>query len=73
MDYCAALPRRVVHGHTIVGDAPVVTSNRISIDTGAYRSGILTAAVLDVGGPRFLATSGAPDKNAIVREAMLVA
>ena len=73
MDYRGALPRRVVHGHTIVGDDAVVTPNRISIDTGAYRSGILTAAVLDGGAPRFLVTSGAPDKAAIVREAMIVA
>jgi len=73
MDHRGDLPRRVVHGHTIVGDAAVVTNNRISIDTGAYRSGILTAAVLDGGEPGFLATAGLPDKGAIVREAMIVA
>ncbi|WP_237476711.1 metallophosphoesterase family protein [Lichenibacterium dinghuense] len=70
------LPRRVVHGHTIMGDRPVVTPNRISIDTGAYRSGILTAAVLDPeapsGEPSFLQTAGAPDRPALVREALLV-
>ena len=49
LDFEGRLPRRVVHGHTIMGDRPVVTRNRISIDTGAYRSGILTAAVLDPG------------------------
>jgi serine/threonine protein phosphatase 1 len=73
MEYRGPLPRRIVHGHTIVGDFPEVTPNRISIDTGAYRSGILTAAVLDGGQPTFLATSGPPDKGAIVREAMIVA
>lgn len=70
------LPRRVVHGHTIMGDRPVVTPNRISIDTGAYRSGVLTAAVLDpevpLGEPSFLQTAGAPDRPALVREALLV-
>lgn len=37
----------VIHGHTIVGDLPVVTENRISLDTGAFRSGRLTALLLD--------------------------
>lgn len=36
----------VVHGHTIVPDVHM-TSNRIAIDTGAYRSGVLTALVLE--------------------------
>ncbi|TPG16468.1 serine/threonine protein phosphatase [Sphingomonas koreensis] len=34
----------IVHGHTIV-DAVQIRHNRISLDTGAYRSGILSAAV----------------------------
>ncbi len=54
LNHRGPLPRRVVHGHTIVGDAPVVTDYRISIDTGAYRSGILTAAVFEDAAPRFL-------------------
>lgn len=42
--------RPVVHGHTIMtGGLPVVTENRISIDTGAYASGHLTLCVLDPG------------------------
>lgn len=36
----------VVHGHTI-SDEVEERSNRIGIDTGAYRSGILTALVVD--------------------------
>jgi serine/threonine protein phosphatase 1 len=36
----------VVHGHTIV-DAPEERANRIGIDTGAYRSGLLTAIGLE--------------------------
>ena len=71
LDYTGALPRRVVHGHTIIGAAPVVTGNRVSIDTGAYKSGILTAAVFEGHGVRFLQAVGAPDRGAIVREALL--
>jgi serine/threonine protein phosphatase 1 len=36
----------VVHGHTIT-DAPEDRGNRIGIDTGAYRSGVLTALGLE--------------------------
>ncbi len=69
--YRGSLPRRVVHGHTIVGDRPVVTNNRISIDTGAFRSGILTAAVLAGDETSFLQAVGAPDRGAIERERIL--
>ena len=76
LTFAGSLPRRVVHGHTIMGDRPVVTPNRISIDTGAFRSGILTAAVLDPDEPghepAFLQAVGEPDRPALVREALLV-
>lgn len=36
----------VVHGHTVT-DEPVVRSNRIGIDTGAFKSGRLTALALE--------------------------
>jgi serine/threonine protein phosphatase 1 len=36
----------VVHGHTIF-DEPQVRGNRIGIDTGAYRRGVLTALMVD--------------------------
>jgi serine/threonine protein phosphatase 1 len=45
----------VVHGHTPV-DAPVVTPNRIGIDTGAVFSGRLTALRLQNGEQGFLQT-----------------
>ncbi|MEP5762830.1 MAG: metallophosphoesterase family protein [Litoreibacter sp.] len=35
----------VAHGHTVF-DVPMITDNRISVDTGAYMSGILSCAVL---------------------------
>lgn len=47
----------VVHGHTI-SDGVDRRANRIGIDTGAYRSGVLTAAVVAGGDLRFLATGG---------------
>ncbi|BBK45195.1 metallophosphoesterase [Allostella vacuolata] len=45
----------VVHGHTIVR-APEVRTNRIAIDTGAYRSGRLTCLALQGTDRRFLNT-----------------
>jgi serine/threonine protein phosphatase 1 len=47
----------VVHGHTI-SDGIDQRVNRIGIDTGAYRTGILTAAVIEGSELRFLATEG---------------
>ena len=48
----------VIHGHTIVGSLPVVTENRISIDTGAYHSGRLTVCIMDpeIGEMTFIQT-----------------
>ena len=40
-------PFLVVHGHTVVEDGPDVRANRIGIDTGAYRTGRLTALGLE--------------------------
>lgn len=45
----------VIHGHTI-SDGVDQRSNRIGIDTGAYQTGILTAAVVEKSELRFLAT-----------------
>lgn len=45
----------VVHGHTIVGQAGV-TDSRIAIDTGAYRTGRLSAVRVAQGECRFLTT-----------------
>lgn len=47
----------VVHGHTIV-DAPVAEGGRIPIDTGAFATGRLTAAVIEPGCVRFLQAGG---------------
>ncbi len=45
----------VVHGHTIVDQAEAV-DGRISVDTGAYATGSLTAAYVAPGGVSFLST-----------------
>jgi serine/threonine protein phosphatase 1 len=66
MDHVGVLPQVVVHGHTVVGDRPVVTENRISLDTGAYASGRLTAVVFDwvKQTARFIQTNG--DASSVV-------
>lgn len=48
----------VVHGHSVAPE-PQVRHNRIGLDTGAYRSGVLTCLVLD-GEARSLLQTGAP-------------
>lgn len=48
-----AFGKVVVHGHTPLL-APVRTANRISVDTGAYATGTLSAAVLERKRCRFL-------------------
>jgi serine/threonine protein phosphatase 1 len=46
---------KIVHGHTPTAE-PVCRANRIGLDTGAYATGRLTAAVLEGAGLRFLHT-----------------
>lgn len=53
--YPRIFPQKVVYGHTIF-NVPNVKEDRIGIDTGAYRTGRLTALVLESGGVRFLST-----------------
>lgn len=45
----------VVHGHSISDDAELLP-NRIGIDTGAYKSGVLTCVVLENEGQSLLQT-----------------
>lgn len=47
----------VIHGHTIV-DAVEEKANRIAIDTGAVRTGVLTTIVIDEDERRYLSTQG---------------
>lgn len=64
----------VVHGHT-VSHMPEVRFNRIGIDTGAYRSGRLTALAIDGGSVdgtvesgRWFLTTGEPERVPIDRQ-----
>ena len=52
----------VVHGHTI-SQGVDLRSNRIGIDTGAYRTGVLTALAIEGTERWFLQTGGAMPEN----------
>ena len=43
----------VAFGH-VIQEEPVMAEGRIALDTGAYATGVLTAAVLGDGPPRFV-------------------
>lgn len=53
LDYNGSHPGMVIHGHSITDDVDE-RPNRIGIDTGAYRTGKLTAIVLEGQTRRFL-------------------
>jgi serine/threonine protein phosphatase 1 len=46
----------VVHGHSIGETGPVIRPNRIGIDTGAFRTGMLTAMGIEAGDEWLLST-----------------
>jgi serine/threonine protein phosphatase 1 len=54
------LPKVIVHGHTIF-DRVMDCGNRIGIDTGAFRSGVLTALVLEGDQRRVIQAVAASD------------
>lgn len=56
LEHPARHSHMVVHGHTITKDVDA-RANRIGIDTGAYRSGRLTALMLEGSRRRYLQTS----------------
>lgn len=61
--------RIVVHGHTVTSSrSPEVYANRIAIDTGADRFGILTALVLEEGRPNRFLSIRAFEGNILVSE-----
>ncbi len=55
LDQAGLHAKVIVHGHTIV-PAPAILPNRVGIDTGAYRTGMLTALVIDGDEKRFIST-----------------
>lgn len=48
------LSHMIVHGHTKTEGEPEVLHHRINVDTGAYETGVLTAAVIEGNEVRFL-------------------
>ena len=56
LNHQGPLEKVVVHGHTIF-DEVMDCGNRIGIDTGAFRSGVLTALVLEGDHKRIIQTS----------------
>ena len=58
----ASFGKVVVHGHTPM-PAPVRTQNRISVDTGAYATGVLTCTVLEGETARFLQARVEPRRH----------
>lgn len=53
LSHAGSFGKIVVHGHTIHA-RPTIRPNRIAIDTGVYRSGVLTAVVLEADRCRFI-------------------
>ena len=68
-----AFSHRVVHGHTPV-DQPYADSRRIAVDTGAYASGILSAARFEGDAVTFLSvrrpnvTVSTPSRTVLAHE-----
>ena len=65
LDHGGRFERFVIHGHTVTAE-PDVRGNRIGIDTGAYRTGRLTALALEGDSRRFLTTDCPEGSGAIV-------
>ena len=55
----------IVHGHTIYAK-PELRENRIGIDTGAFRTGVLTALVLEGGQRRTIQAAEADGRIEIL-------
>ena len=67
-EYVGPLSHVIVHGHTKqVPPQPVVTENRISLDTDAWVTGVLSMAIIDTETDRieFFATSPNGEVNAV--------
>jgi serine/threonine protein phosphatase 1 len=63
-DHVGLLSHIIVHGHSIQDPPqPVVTENRISLDTNAWQSGILSMAVIDTETDVIEFFAAGPDGN----------
>ncbi|UZF95603.1 metallophosphoesterase [Bosea sp. NBC_00550] len=67
LDHRGTLKRVVVHGHTVMKEGlPVVTENRISMDTGACFSGRLSVLVIDQAERELCFWQTAGDRRSVV-------
>jgi serine/threonine protein phosphatase 1 len=57
-EYKGSLAKKIVHGHTI-SEAPLSTGNQIGVDTGVFKHGVMTCAVLEGRDIHFLQTQTA--------------
>ncbi|NJC32952.1 serine/threonine protein phosphatase 1 [Sphingomonas jejuensis] len=55
-----ALEKRIVHGHSWTSDKPHIDERRIGVDTGAWKTGVLTAVRLHERSERILTARQEP-------------
>jgi serine/threonine protein phosphatase 1 len=58
LDRTEPFEKRIVHGHSWMETAPEIYDNRIGLDTGAYETGVLTAARIEDGEVALFQTGG---------------
>lgn len=56
VDVEAPFERIIVHGHSWVSETPVLRANRIGIDTGVYKTGVLSAVRIEDDGVEILSS-----------------
>ena len=57
LDFQGLHPKVIVHGHTPSRE-PEIRANRVNVDTGAFRSGVLSALVVEGDDKQILRVSG---------------
>ena len=57
LNFAGLYPKVVVHGHTPT-PAPDIRANRVNVDTGAFRSGVLSALVIEGGDKQIMRVGG---------------
>jgi serine/threonine protein phosphatase 1 len=60
LDHAGLYDKVVVHGHTPSVE-PEVMPNRVNVDTGAFRSGVLSGVIVDGQEKMLMEVRGAPD------------
>jgi serine/threonine protein phosphatase 1 len=71
-----AFEKIIVHGHSWIDEHPVLLANRLGVDTGAYRTGVLSALrieggevkVLQARDPAARGTAATPARFPLIRE-----